>query len=106
MIIPVRCLSCGKPVGHLWEEFKEKVAKGEDRKKLLHSILGHIDVNLRSIESRPSKSEKDRYLFYLEMDGHKYDKDLSKSIIDIINRENHLVKILGSYPHIDYNNKT
>jgi len=55
MIIPVRCLSCGKPVGHLWEEYKERVAKGEDRKKVLDSLgleryccralfLGHIDL--------------------------------------------------------------
>ena len=35
MIIPIRCFSCGKPVAHLWEEFKERVAKGEDRKKIM-----------------------------------------------------------------------
>jgi len=27
MYIPVRCFSCGKPIGHLWEEFQEKLAK-------------------------------------------------------------------------------
>ncbi|PIN86450.1 DNA-directed RNA polymerase subunit N [Candidatus Woesearchaeota archaeon CG10_big_fil_rev_8_21_14_0_10_44_13] len=55
MIIPVRCYSCGKPVGHLWEAFKERVAKGEDRKKILDGMgmdryccralfLGHVDL--------------------------------------------------------------
>lgn len=55
MIIPVRCFSCGKPVGHLFEEFKEKVAAGEDRKKVMDALgleryccralfLGHIDL--------------------------------------------------------------
>lgn len=55
MIIPVRCFSCGKPIGHLWEEFKEKVAKGEDSKKVMDELgleraccrgvfLGHIDL--------------------------------------------------------------
>ncbi|MCX6709855.1 MAG: DNA-directed RNA polymerase subunit N [Candidatus Woesearchaeota archaeon] len=55
MIIPVRCWSCGKPIGHLWEEFEEKVRKGEDKKKILDSIgleryccratfLGHVDL--------------------------------------------------------------
>ncbi len=55
MIIPVRCLSCGKPVGHLWESFKERVEKGEDRKKVLDDLglkryccralfLGHVDL--------------------------------------------------------------
>jgi len=38
MIIPVRCFSCGKPVGHLWEKFKERVEKGEDRKKILDQL--------------------------------------------------------------------
>ena len=38
MIIPVRCMSCGKPIGHLWETYKEKVAKGEDSKKVLDEL--------------------------------------------------------------------
>ncbi|MEK6899579.1 MAG: DNA-directed RNA polymerase subunit N, partial [Nanoarchaeota archaeon] len=29
MIIPIRCFSCGKPVGHLWEEYKEEMNKGK-----------------------------------------------------------------------------
>lgn len=55
MIIPIRCFSCGKPVGHLWETFKEKVDKGEDRKKVMDNLgleryccralfLGHVDL--------------------------------------------------------------
>jgi len=55
MIIPIRCYSCGKPVGHLWEEFRERVAKGENRKKVLDELgleryccrallLGHVDL--------------------------------------------------------------
>ena len=31
MIIPIRCWSCGKPIGHLWEQFKERLEKDEDR---------------------------------------------------------------------------
>ncbi len=33
MIIPIRCWSCGKPIAHLWEEYEERVAKGEDKKR-------------------------------------------------------------------------
>jgi DNA-directed RNA polymerase subunit N len=55
MIIPVRCFSCGKPVGHLYEEYKERVAKGEDRGAVMDSLglkryccrglfLGHVDL--------------------------------------------------------------
>ena len=38
MIIPVRCFSCGKPIGHLWEEFKKCVAEGEKPKKVLDEL--------------------------------------------------------------------
>lgn len=55
MIIPIRCFSCGKPVAHLWEEFKERTKKGEDKKKVLDELgleryccralfLGHVDL--------------------------------------------------------------
>lgn len=38
MIIPVRCFSCGKPIGHLWEEFKKRVKEGESPKKVMDSL--------------------------------------------------------------------
>jgi len=38
MIIPVRCFSCGKPVGHLWEEFKRRVEQGESQQKVLDEL--------------------------------------------------------------------
>lgn len=55
MIIPIRCFSCGKPVAHLWQEFKERVAKGEPAKKVLDDLgleryccralfLSHVDL--------------------------------------------------------------
>lgn len=55
MIIPVRCWSCGKPIGHLWEKFEEKTKKGQDVKKVLddlgleryccrQQLLGHVEL--------------------------------------------------------------
>ncbi|MFB6076184.1 MAG: DNA-directed RNA polymerase subunit N [Candidatus Aenigmatarchaeota archaeon] len=56
MIIPVRCMSCGKPVGHLWEEFEERAKENdEDPKEVLDDLgleryccrslfLTHVDV--------------------------------------------------------------
>ncbi len=55
MIIPIRCFSCGKPVGHLWETYLERVKKGEDPKKIMDELdmeryccrslfLGHVDL--------------------------------------------------------------
>ena len=55
MLIPVRCHSCGKPIGHLWEDYTERVKRGEERKKIMDSLgltryccrgvfLGHVDL--------------------------------------------------------------
>ena len=55
IIIPIRCFSCGKPVAHLWERYKERVEKGEEKKKVLDELglkryccralfLGHVDL--------------------------------------------------------------
>ena len=38
MIIPVRCFSCGRPIAHLWEQFKKRVAEGEDSGKVLDDL--------------------------------------------------------------------
>lgn len=55
MIIPIRCMSCGKPVAHMWKDYLERVERGEDRKKILDDLgveryccralfLGHVDL--------------------------------------------------------------
>lgn len=38
MIIPVRCISCGKPIGGLWEKYKERVEAGETPAKVLDDL--------------------------------------------------------------------
>jgi DNA-directed RNA polymerase subunit N len=55
MIIPIRCWSCGKPIGQSWEPFQDRVNAGEDKKKVLDELkleryccraifLGHVDL--------------------------------------------------------------
>jgi len=55
MIIPIRCISCGKPVAQLWEQYKERTKNGEDPQKVLDELglkryccrslfVGHIDL--------------------------------------------------------------
>ena len=55
MIIPVRCFTCGKVIGSAYEEFKERVEKGEDPDKVLDEldldryccrrmIISHVDL--------------------------------------------------------------
>ncbi len=38
MIIPVRCISCGYTISKHWIEFKERVERGEDTKRILDSM--------------------------------------------------------------------
>ncbi|MHA1616120.1 MAG: DNA-directed RNA polymerase subunit N [Candidatus Njordarchaeales archaeon] len=55
MIIPVRCFTCGKVIGHLWEEYKKRIDAGEDPGKVLDELgikkeccrrmfISHIDM--------------------------------------------------------------
>ncbi len=55
MIIPIRCMSCGKPIAHLWEEFVARTNNGEDAKKVMDELgleryccravfIGHVDL--------------------------------------------------------------
>ena len=55
MIIPIRCFSCGKPIAHLWEEYKKKIQTGQDANKVLNELgleryccramfLGQVDL--------------------------------------------------------------
>lgn len=55
MIVPVRCFTCGKPIGHLWEDYVKRTESGEDVGKVLDDLklkryccrqlfMGHIDL--------------------------------------------------------------
>ena len=55
MIIPIRCMSCGKPVAHLWQSYQEKIKTGETKKQALDELnleryccrslfLSHVDL--------------------------------------------------------------
>jgi len=38
VLIPVRCWTCGKPVAECWDEYKERVDKGEDPEKVMDDL--------------------------------------------------------------------
>jgi DNA-directed RNA polymerase subunit N len=55
MIIPIRCFSCGKPVGHLWEEYRKQANAGKKADAVLDELgltrmccrglfLTHVDL--------------------------------------------------------------
>ena len=66
----------------------------------LHRALGALaekGINVSRIESRPAKMKKWEYLFFIDLEGHYLDENLSKAIPEF---EKHcvFVKRLGSYP--------
>ena len=55
MIIPVRCMTCGKVIAHKWADFNARIEKGEDPGKALDALgieryccravfIGHKDI--------------------------------------------------------------
>jgi chorismate mutase/prephenate dehydratase len=66
----------------------------------LHDLLmpfhaNHID--LTRIETRPSRSGKWTYVFFIDFVGHRHDP-LIKDVLEKINSNTVALKILGSYP--------
>jgi len=58
-------------------------------------------INLTKIESRPSKRKAWEYIFFVDLAGHTEDKQVRKALESV--REDCLyLKILGSYPMVDY----
>ena len=41
MLIPVRCFSCGKVIGHLWDRYVERIEAGEDAGEVLTDFKVH-----------------------------------------------------------------
>ena len=55
MIIPICCFSCGKPVAHLYEDYKKEIEKGKKPKEVMDKLglkryccralfLSHVDL--------------------------------------------------------------
>ena len=55
------------------------------------------EINLRKIESRPTKQHLGEYIFLVDCDGHREDQAV-KEAIDALNDSNSVLKVLGSYP--------
>lgn len=72
----------------------------QDRPGLLYDtlkIFANRNINLTKIESRPSKNSLGEYVFYLDMEGHRKEKNINDAIKEL-KSEMDMVKIFGSYP--------
>jgi prephenate dehydratase len=71
-----------------------------DRPGSLHGLLGIMagyGLNLIKIESRPIRGVLGKYIFFLDIEGHRLDDKVAQAIKEIENKALFL-KILGSYP--------
>lgn len=72
----------------------------KDKIGALYEILGVFDkhqLNLRYIESLPSRTKPWEYIFYADIDGHTGDEEV-RFVLESLEDMCRNVKILGSYP--------
>lgn len=63
-------------------------------------VFAENKINLTKIESRPSKQGIGKYLFFIDMQGHKNEPNMNKTLT-IIESKVSMLKILGSYATIN-----
>ncbi|HED34695.1 MAG TPA: prephenate dehydratase [Gammaproteobacteria bacterium] len=66
----------------------------------LHHLLKPLaerEIGMSKIESRPSRQGVWEYVFFIDIEGHKDDSNLSEALAEI-EHESAMIRILGSYP--------
>ncbi len=97
-----RFLIIGKGESHKTGRDKTSIAFSfhDDFPGSLYNILkifADKGVNLTRIESRPTKTELGRYIFYIDFIGHKKEENISE-MLKLIEKKTNKLKIFGSYP--------
>jgi chorismate mutase/prephenate dehydratase len=76
----------------------------KDKVGALYHILepfAHLNINLTKIESRPYRKRVWEYIFFLDIEGHISDSNISKAF-EIFKKNTLFFKILGSYTQTKY----
>ena len=72
----------------------------DDSPGMLVSVLEEFSsrgINLNKIESRPTRRSLGRYIFLVDVDGHRDDSDVSDAL-EALQRQASMVRVFGSYP--------
>ena len=72
----------------------------QDRPGLLYGVLKEFadrEINLSKVESRPSGESLGKYIFLVDLEGHRDDPMVSE-VLKRIEAETDLFKVFGSYP--------
>lgn len=83
------------------------VSFNEDSPGALHDVLGEFakrGINLAKVESRPTKESLGKYIFLIDCEGHRNDKEINTAMNNIREKTSFL-RIFGSYPKWDPHKK-
>ena len=72
----------------------------DDRAGMLYTTLGLFatrNINLAKVESRPNKESLGRYIFLVDLDGHREDA-IVREALERMETEVSMLKVFGSYP--------
>ena len=72
----------------------------DDAPGILYTVLGEFaqrGINLTKIESRPTRANLGRYIFLVDVEGHR-DEETMKEALDAVRGQVSKFKIFGSYP--------
>ena len=69
----------------------------DDSPGILYSVLGEFAINLAKIESRPTRHSLGRYIFLVDLEGHRKD-DIVKEALEGVRTRVSMFRVLGSYP--------
>lgn len=72
----------------------------QDKAGQLYAALGDFasrNINLSKLESRPAKSNLGRYIFLVDLDGHRQDADIVAAL-ESLGKRTSMLKVFGSYP--------
>ena len=71
-----------------------------DAHGILYSVLGEFadrGINLAKIESRPTRKSLGRYIFLVDLEGHREDRVMSEAL-EGVRAQVSMLRIFGSYP--------
>ena len=75
----------------------------EDRPGLLYGVLKEFaehNINLTKVESRPSKESLGKYIFLVDLEGHR-ETPLIAEVLAKVQAKTSLFKVFGSYPRYE-----
>jgi chorismate mutase/prephenate dehydratase len=71
-----------------------------NRSGALYGLLtpfARLGINMTRIESRPARSARWEYVFFVDIEGHAQDPQVA-SALQALDQEGFLIKVIGSYP--------